>query len=339
MTFKIGLDAGHGKNTAGKRTPDGEREWTFNDKVLRAFVEEMKNYLGYEVKRFDDVTGNKDISLNARTDGSNAWGSDLHISFHHNGNTGKWGTWTGTQVHVYKTRPSGSMKLATNLHPELAKAYGIKDRGIIANDLHITREIHNDAILIEGGFMDSSIDIEALRSDAVLKQAGIVIAKAVAKTYGLVPKPAVLGVSNVKPKSHTIVAGDTFSAIAKKYNMKLQDVIDYNPRVKPTALQIGDVIHLIPVPTSVPKPTVKPVVKPTVKPVSTPKLVMKSVTKRGSKGQAVKDVQYLLAIKGYNLVVDGIFGAGTENAVKDFQRKNKLTADGIVGKGTWSKLA
>jgi N-acetylmuramoyl-L-alanine amidase len=35
---------------------------------------------------------------------------------------------------------------------------------------------------------------------------------------------------------------------------------------------------------------------------------------------------------------DGIFGAGTENAVKSFQRHHGLTVDGIVGKKTWDKL-
>lgn len=33
---KIALDSGHGINTAGKLTPDGEREWSFNNKVLLA---------------------------------------------------------------------------------------------------------------------------------------------------------------------------------------------------------------------------------------------------------------------------------------------------------------
>lgn len=36
--------------------------------------------------------------------------------------------------------------------------------------------------------------------------------------------------------------------------------------------------------------------------------------------------------------VDGIFGAGTENAVKAFQSAFQLTPDGIVGKDTWYKL-
>jgi peptidoglycan hydrolase-like protein with peptidoglycan-binding domain len=41
----------------------------------------------------------------------------------------------------------------------------------------------------------------------------------------------------------------------------------------------------------------------------------------------------------YSLKVDGIYGPATSSAVKDFQRRNMLTIDGIVGPQTWSKLA
>ena len=37
--------------------------------------------------------------------------------------------------------------------------------------------------------------------------------------------------------------------------------------------------------------------------------------------------------------IDGIFGEGTENAVRAFQRQFSLTADGIVGKATWYKIS
>lgn len=61
--------------------------------------------------------------------------------------------------------------------------------------------------------------------------------------------------------------------------------------------------------------------------------------KKGSKGSAVNTLQTKLnSIGNYGLVVDGDFGAKTENAVKDFQKKNGLTVDGIVGGKTWSKL-
>ncbi len=56
--------------------------------------------------------------------------------------------------------------------------------------------------------------------------------------------------------------------------------------------------------------------------------------KNGSRGQAVKELQQLLAQHGYNLAVDGIFGSNTETLVKDFQKKVGLTADGLVGNMT-----
>lgn len=37
-------------------------------------------------------------------------------------------------------------------------------------------------------------------------------------------------------------------------------------------------------------------------------------------------------------IPDGLFGNGTKNAVIAFQKKNSLKADGICGKGTWTKL-
>ena len=63
------------------------------------------------------------------------------------------------------------------------------------------------------------------------------------------------------------------------------------------------------------------------------------VLRRGSKGNTVTAVQQLLAAKGYKSgKTDGIFGANTEAAVKRFQTANGLTADGIVGKNTYTKL-
>lgn len=55
--------------------------------------------------------------------------------------------------------------------------------------------------------------------------------------------------------------------------------------------------------------------------------------RKGSKGEDVKQLQRLL-----RLAVDGIFGRITEEAVRDYQRRNGLKADGIVGDETWKKL-
>ena len=61
--------------------------------------------------------------------------------------------------------------------------------------------------------------------------------------------------------------------------------------------------------------------------------------RRGNQGDEVADLQMLLNSKfGYDLEVDGNFGKATETAVKDFQKKHGLTADGVVGKKTWAAL-
>jgi peptidoglycan hydrolase-like protein with peptidoglycan-binding domain len=36
--------------------------------------------------------------------------------------------------------------------------------------------------------------------------------------------------------------------------------------------------------------------------------------------------------------VDGLFGSGTASAVKTWQKKNGITADGVVGLKSWKKI-
>ena len=59
---------------------------------------------------------------------------------------------------------------------------------------------------------------------------------------------------------------------------------------------------------------------------------------RGSKGKKVKLIQEWLALNGFGVVVDGGFGAACEFAVRQFQKKNNLTPDGVVGKNTFFAL-
>jgi peptidoglycan LD-endopeptidase CwlK len=55
--------------------------------------------------------------------------------------------------------------------------------------------------------------------------------------------------------------------------------------------------------------------------------------KIGSKGKDVERIQRALKVK-----VDGVFGKQTEAAVKAYQKRKGLTADGIVGPKTWNML-
>lgn len=49
-------------------------------------------------------------------------------------------------------------------------------------------------------------------------------------------------------------------------------------------------------------------------------------------------LQSLLKCRGYNVLVDGIWGSLLTDKVKQFQRENNIDADGVVGKNTWIKL-
>lgn len=64
-----------------------------------------------------------------------------------------------------------------------------------------------------------------------------------------------------------------------------------------------------------------------------------ALSKRGSTGTEVKNIQTRLIKWGYlSGTADGIYGKKTEAAVKSFQKKNGLTADGIAGPETLKKI-
>lgn len=194
---KVALDAGHGIHTAGKRTPAGEREWTFNNKVVLAAIAKLNTYDDVQILRLDDPTGNNDVPLITRTNKANAWGADVLVSAHHNAHMGVWGEHGGAETYVHPTGRRASYDLANTVQPLITKAMGLRNRGVKQLNLHMVRESNMTAILTEGGFMDSTTDIGALRSNAKLKAQGVAIAEGLAAYYKLVPKKG--SVTNPKP--------------------------------------------------------------------------------------------------------------------------------------------
>ncbi len=64
-----------------------------------------------------------------------------------------------------------------------------------------------------------------------------------------------------------------------------------------------------------------------------------ALSKSGSRGEEVRKIQTKLKNWGYyGGTVDGIYGWQTENAVRSFQKKNGLTADGVAGEKTLNAM-
>lgn len=66
---------------------------------------------------------------------------------------------------------------------------------------------------------------------------------------------------------------------------------------------------------------------------------VEALSKKGSTGEEVRQIQQALKNQGYYTgSVDGIYGSGTESAVRAYQKANGLSVDGIAGPSTLSSL-
>jgi len=209
--LKIVAGAGHGGGgtTPGKRTPDGEYEWDFNDIVADGFVDELSKYEGVQIRRVDDddvSDGYEDIPLRDRVKEANSWGADYWFSFHHNALRGVWGDHTGTETFYWQGNPE-SKRVAQLVQDAMLEVYGLRDRGIKrGNHLYIIKNSNMPTILTEGGFMDSVIDIKVLRDSDKLYEAGKNVAKRFAEYKELKRK----GKSDSKEKVKNLVSQDEF---------------------------------------------------------------------------------------------------------------------------------
>lgn len=341
MDYLVALDAGHGGFgvTPGKRTPDGEYEWSFNNKVVLAATVVLEAN-GVKVLRVDDPTGKTDIGLTARTNKANQAKADVYVSVHHNANTGKWGEWTGTETFTYLGSNPGSEKLAGLVQPRLVKAMGLKDRGLKKANFAVVRQTKMPAILTEGGYMDSSIDIVKLRNDKVLVAAGVAIAEGVLAYFGITPKN---NAPKPTPVSKPVTPATGIYRVRKTWADEKSQVGAFKDLESAKKLadkhkyyrvfnEKGVVVYQPEYEKAAPKPAPAP---------AKPKHVIPNVTLRsGSKGYQVILLQEALNAAGFKLKgkVDGAFGPDTLQALKRFQSVHANPADGIAGPGTRAAL-
>lgn len=184
--MKIGIDAGHGLHTAGKRCDkqfdaNETREWTLNSRVATK-VCEILNRNGIETLRLDDITGNTDIDLNTRCRNANNANVDLVVSIHYNAGGG-----TGIETYVYnETLKNGETgRIATLINNKAVEKTGMKNRGVKTKDLAIIRDTKMKACLIECGFMDNEHDTPIIITEEYANKVSNGIAEGILAYYNI----------------------------------------------------------------------------------------------------------------------------------------------------------
>lgn len=186
--MKILLDAGHGKFTIGKQTPDGMKEFEFNAAVAQ-YAKEILNDYHCEVLFSHDPTGKIDVPLQKRTDYANRAGADVFVSIHANAfGPGGWNNTQGIETFVYTTKPQIAVNLANLVQKKLLEATGRPDRKVKPANFHVLRESHMTAILAECGFMTNKEEAELLKSDDYRRKCAKAIAESLIEFYNLKQK-------------------------------------------------------------------------------------------------------------------------------------------------------
>lgn len=186
--FKIALDAGHGKYTAGKRClksldSNETREWFLNDRICDMVEKKLALYDGYSLIRVDDTTGETDISLSKRVKQANDFDADIYLAVHHNAgvNGGKGG---GIVAIVYTDASDISKEYQKIVYDELIEKTGLKGNRALpmpTQNLYVCRETNMPAVLVECGFMDSATDVPIILSEEFAEQAATGLVNALVK--------------------------------------------------------------------------------------------------------------------------------------------------------------
>lgn len=176
----INVDAGHGSNTAGKRTPpmprdidiDGDgiidikegeqyREHYANVGVAVLLVEELKR-CGFDTMQtgFTDANANEnpDQPLSDRRDAIANAGCDYSVSIHFNafGDGKSFNSAEGVEIFIHQTHPGESMRLAETILKHLVQGTKQVSRGVKARKLSMvntSRMKVKGAVLVELAFM------------------------------------------------------------------------------------------------------------------------------------------------------------------------------------------
>ena len=173
---KICIDAGHGSNTVGKRSPDGSlREYEFN----RDVANRLKNILiAHGVEVILTCGDDYDLPLQQRCDIANQNKADYFVSIHANAYGTDWNDARGWEVFVVG-KGGRAEELAETIHEYSIAELGLKDRGVKTANFYVLRNTNMPAVLIEHGFYTNKTECALLKDSDFRQKCAIADAKGI----------------------------------------------------------------------------------------------------------------------------------------------------------------
>ena len=133
---------------------------------------------------------------------------------------------------------------------------------------------------------------------------------------------------------------DAVMAFQRSANLSVDGAVGQQVR-EALAISSGTVVGRKPSTVGEIKDRIKDKIKDKIDQIKGKNNILSSINRtlrRGDEGEDVRLVQEVLVARGFDIKVDGKYGGGTQNAVREFQRNNGLSPDGSVGPNTLAKL-
>ncbi|MGG1631747.1 N-acetylmuramoyl-L-alanine amidase family protein [Rossellomorea sp. NRS-1567] len=189
--YLIALDDGHGIGTAGKRTPYIQslgreiRENEFNEKVTFFLKVELER-CGF--RTILTAPTDEDTPLKSRTDLANSKRANALVSNHFNAFDGKFDgpgkDAEGHSLHIYFNDVQ-DRRLAESIAKYLKQGTKQVYRGIIEQNLHMTRDFNGPAVLVENGFMDDEREALLMINEEFQRESAREQARGVCDFFGV----------------------------------------------------------------------------------------------------------------------------------------------------------
>lgn len=183
MAYDVCLDPGHGKSTAGKRSPDSTYfEYEFNRDVswrIKAHLERCG------LKVLLTVNDDSDPSLAQRCKIANNSGARIVASIHSNAAGDGWNKANYWMCGIL-AKGGSAEKLGKAIEAETQKLFSIKSNGVEARNWAMVRDTRAPAVLIEHGFHTNKDWLEGvLKTDIGRAKCAEADAKGICKYLGV----------------------------------------------------------------------------------------------------------------------------------------------------------